>query len=60
MWRSNGCLAHVNVGDIICFKCSDMSGGFTRMAINSEYDHIGVIPRNPYASNLNVTKASTR
>ena len=25
-----------------------------------EYDHIGVIPRNPYASNLNVTKASTR
>ncbi len=49
----------VNVGDIICFKCSDMSGGFTRMAINSEYDHIGVVVRDSHMSGLKILEASS-
>ena len=36
---------YVDVGDLILFKCSDVKSGLTRMAIKSEWDHVGVVVR---------------
>jgi hypothetical protein len=49
----------VNVGDIVCFKCSDVSGNFTRMAIKSEYDHVGVVVKDSHLSGLKILEASS-
>ena len=49
----------LSVGDVIFFKCSDVSGNLTRMAMNSEYDHVGIVVKDSQLGGLKLLEASS-
>jgi hypothetical protein len=49
---------YVSPGDIILFQSSDIKGGFTRMAIKSEWDHLGVVVRDSNIGGLKILEST--